>query len=828
MRQVNDSVVRENYQLPDVDAVITSIPPIKMVSKIDLKQAYFHFELEPESRDLTTFITRSGAYRFRRLMFGLKSAPEAFQKSMDNLFRGIKNTIIYMDDILVYGQTVTEHDEALTSVLNKINELKIRINEEKSEYRKREVTFLGYIISEEGVRATNERVQAILDLLSPKSTSELRSLIGMFNFLSRFIPHLAGKTKLWRDLVKKGSQFTWTDEHQSILDELKGIVAKQENLGCYDPNDKTYLITDASPFGLGAILVQEKNNKMRVICYISKSLAAHELKYCQTEKECFAIVWSMERLYKYLYGLKFILYTDCKALEYLFKPRSKPSARIERWILRLQSFDFEVKYQPGEGNVADPLSRLLTRNHDDTSVEIIGNIVDYSRPSGISIEDIERATINDVELQRVKEALKSELNESWEQVAKEYKNASVRPELMIFGEMILRGDRIVVPAELRDEMIQLAHKGHLGSTSMKILLRSRVWFPGMDKRIEEVVSKCKECKRTDIPEKPTLMTRRRPTRPWQDIALDFKESLPDGQTLLVAVCYTSRFIQIEAMRPATSQRVILALLKMFMTLGKPASITADNGPQFRSLEFQSFCKAYGIHLNLSTPYWPQENGAVERQMENLKKRLQISVMNETDYVTDLYEYLLMYHSTPQEATGISPGKMMFNRELNNGIPSIKFNNDNLTEEYKDKDMIYKEKKKEQMDKKRNAKQNTLKIGDTVLKKNIEKGALIPNFGEEEFKIVEMKGSKVSAESIQTGKLVTRNQTHFKKLNTEEDSGRNNGKEIEEPEEEVVHTESGEQEMRGKEEIHEVPTESKDQDQKRQRKMNTKYKDFLLY
>lgn len=261
----------------------------------------------------------------------------------------------------------------------------------------------------------------------------------------------------------------------------------------------------------------------------------------------------------------------------------------------------------------------------------------------MSIEEIERATLQDDELQNVKEALGTD---DWDGVLAEFRTATVRDELSLYGDLVLRGDRIVVPKPLRAKVIEIAHLGHQGATAMKAQLRAKVWFPQMDKAVESAVRKCKPCLMTSIPDKPNPLARRIPTEPWQDLAIDFKEGLPDGISLLVVVCYTSRFVQVEPMKPATTQRVIGALLRMISCFGIPRSITADNGPQFKATEFSKFCNSYGIHLNLSTPYWPEQNGAVERQMRNIGKRLKISAIQDTDWKTDLYEYITLYHSTP--------------------------------------------------------------------------------------------------------------------------------------------------------------------------------------
>lgn len=647
-------------------------------------------------------------------------------------------------------------------VLERIEQMNMKINEQKSQFGVKEVIFLGHHVSTEGIKPTDEKIRAILNLQPPSSTTELRSLLGLINFVGKFVPNLATMTRHMRSLLLKQNTFVWGEEHSRELEAIKTVLGKVETLGYFDPTDETRLITDASPFGLGGILVQIKNGVSRTISCISKSLADHEKKYCQTEKECLAIIWAMEKLFIYLYGIRFTLVTDCKPLEYLFnKSQSKPSARIERWILRLLSFDFTVEYEPGQKNLADPLSRL-TQGSDiaETEPDVIAWLSEQVRPTAISLDDLENASVVDEELQKVKEAVHSR---NWDDVPSEYKNATIKEDLSLFGELILRGDRIVIPKALRERVINLAHLGHQGSTSMKAQLRAKVWFPAMDKMIDSVVKNCKPCRMTSLPDKPNPMSRRLPTEPWQDVAIDFKEGLPGDMSLLVVVCYTSRFIQVEPMKPATTQRVIGALLKMFSSFGIPRSITADNGPQFKAVEFKNFCFSYGIHLNLSTPYWPEQNGAVERQMRNIGKRIKISSIQNTDWKTDLNEYLMLYHSTPQETTGLSPYKMIFGREVYNGIPSIHQPPTLALEAAKDRDMALKEHQKELADTKRQAKHHDLESGDTVLQRNLKKGALQPNFTAEEFKVVGVNKGAVQIESNETGNVYVRNSAHLKKL-----------------------------------------------------------------
>ncbi|XP_055542899.1 uncharacterized protein K02A2.6-like [Wyeomyia smithii] len=528
MRVANQAVIREHYPMPNIDSAMASIPKVAKLSKVDLESAYYHLELEPDSRKITTFACRSGVYRFRRLMFGIKSAPELFQREMENLFRGIDGLIVFLHDALIHGSTEKEHDERLDEFMKRAEANNLKINKAKSVFGVKEAIFLGHVVSVHGIRPTNDKIQAILDLQPPSFMTELKSLMGTINFVGKFIPNLASMTACMGELLIKDTPFLWRDKHDQEHIEIKATLGKVESLGFFNPVDETLLITDASPVGVGAIMI------------------------------------------------------------------------------------------------------------------------------------------------------------------------------------------------------------------------------------------------TSIPDSPNPIIRRFPTQPWQDLAMDFKEGLPLGKSLLVVVCYTSRFIQVEAMKPATTQKVISALLRMFALFGVPRSITADNGPQFRSSELKQFCTSYGIHLNLSTPYWPEQNGAVERQMRNIGRRIKISTIQGTDWEHDLMSYLLMYHATPQETTGVAPSKMMLGRELLTTMPSINKCNNLELEPMRDRDMMLKEKNKARSDERRHATSHQLKEGDTVIMRNQQTGSLQPTFTAEEFNVAEVNGSKITVRSKQSGKTYFRNSAHLKKLQTSEE------------------------------------------------------------
>lgn len=223
----------------------------------------------------------------------------------------------------------------------------------------REVVFLGHRINASGVWPTLDKVETLQRFKAPKSKEELKSFLGFLAFMGRFMPNLSDHTYILRKMLKKDVSFDWTGAHQDAFDKIKRLVSKESHLKYFQVERKTRLVTDASPFGLGAILMQQYGDVWMPITYASKGLTPNEQKFGQTEKEALGIVWAVERFHFYLYGIRFQILTDCKVLKLLFGPKSDPSARIQRWALRLSAYDYEIEYLPGKWNFVDALSRMI-------------------------------------------------------------------------------------------------------------------------------------------------------------------------------------------------------------------------------------------------------------------------------------------------------------------------------------------------------------------------------------------------------------------------------------------------------------------------------------
>ncbi|KMQ92700.1 hypothetical protein RF55_7276 [Lasius niger] len=576
MRRANMAIIRENHPLPTMDQILPQFRNAKYFSKLDVRNAFHQIEITPQSRHITTFITSKGLYRYKRLMFGISCALEIFQKIMENLLITCDGTVNFIDDIVVFGSNEEQHDKRLTQVLDTLKQNNVLLNQDKCLYKTTEIQFLGHNLSAQGIRPLAKYIDVIRKFRRPNTIEEIQSFLGLLNFV----------------------------EQDTAFNTLKEKLSKIETLGYYDPKDETKVTADASPVGLGAVLIQENFKGPRIIAYGNKSLTDCEKKYCQTEKEALALVWAVEHFAIYLYGKdKFELISDHKPLEIIFGPRSKPCARIERWVLRLQAFNYKVVYRPGKTNIADPLSRLCRSTYAEPfdNENYINLIVENSCPVAIPLTDIKKHSEEDEEICKVKEGL---FTDQWAKTVEIYK--IFESELTFHDGILLRCTRIVIPCKLREQVLDSAHEGHPGIAAMKMRLRTKVWWPRMDNEAEKRVRACKGCTLVAAPSTPNPMKRRvLPLEPWIDVAIDYLGPLRSGDYILVIIDYFSRN-------------------------GYPVTMTADNGRQFTSEEFAKFCKECGITLYNTIPYWPQQNGEVERQNRDILKRLKISQIEKRD------------------------------------------------------------------------------------------------------------------------------------------------------------------------------------------------------
>ena len=619
MRRVNQAILRTRHPIPTIDELLIDMNGATVFSKLDLKWGFHQIELDEGSRHLTTFVTHNGLFRYKRLLFGVNCAPEIYQHTLQQVLQDCEGVRVIADDIIIFGSTVKEHDARLEKVLATLCSRNLTLNPEKCKFGMEKLIFMGHVLSKNGIEPTDEKVKAVNEAKRPENVSEVRSFLGLVNYCGRYINNLSTIEEPLRRLTRKNVIWQWGNEQECSFQELKKRLTCATSMAYFNPTAHTQVIVDASPVGLGAILVQKQGDGcFKPVIYASRSLTNVERRYSQTEKEALAVIWACERFRLYVMGIHFDLITDHKPLEIIYSPKSKPSLRIERWALRLQPFDFHVKYTPGNTNAADALSRLPLPDIPKVNVaeEYVYFVTKYATPIAITTREIEQKSGVDDELREVRKAIRTG---DWNKLP-HFKH--IKNEFTNISCLLLRNQRIVIPKCLRNQILDLAHEGHQGIVKCKSRLREKVWWPGIDKDVENYVKNCKSCllmSRDNRPEplNPTPL----PDRPWQHIGVDICGPLPSGESLLVAVDYYSRWFEVGILYSTATNKIIRCLDNWFASHGLPELIVTDNGVQFVSSEFAHFLNVNGINHRKVTPYSPQANGEVERQNRTIMKAI---------------------------------------------------------------------------------------------------------------------------------------------------------------------------------------------------------------
>lgn len=770
MKYPNEAIQREHYPLPMIDTFLNKLRGSTLFSKLDITSAFYHIELHPESRGITTFMTSQGLMRFKRLMFGINCAPEIFQRVMSEMLAGIEGVVVYIDDVVVAGATKEEHDTRLQKVLTVLNENNATLNRAKCLIGVSELEILGFKVSATGICPSDDKITAIQSFRRPETKEEARSFLGLVNFVGQFIPNLSTRSEALRQFIR-GDVSEFGDDQQKSFDDLRNDLSNTvRQLGFFDPKDKTELYVDASPVGLGAVLTQRNDEQNpRIISFASKGLTKTERVYPQTQREALAVVWAVEKFYPYLFGTQFTIFTDHKTLEYIYGGKhqqgKRACSRAEGWALRLQPYDFIVKHIPGSSNISDVLSRLGTHPDGSTDVPFDEASEHYvcavgDGPTAISLQEIQSETSRDKVLQAVSKAIHSQ---DWPSDLPQFQ--AFAKELGIIDGIIVRDERIVLPVTLRHRALIIAHRGHPGVVTMRRNIREKVWWPYMDRDVGDYVQECAGCAAVSSQAPPEPMFRKEmPDRAWQEIAIDFF-SAKDCATFLVTVDYYSRFLRVTEMKGTNASKTIEALETIFLEQTYPETIRSDNGPPFSGDEFANYCASKNIRHIRTIPYWPQMNGLVERQNQGILRTLRIAKAINVDWRKAIKDYVYAYNTTPHSVTGKAPMELMTGRPVKDLLPSLRTEpNLRRDEDVRERDAIKKMQGKAYADQRRHARSSEIDVGDEVMLRNYETGKLEPKFKLDKFKVVKKNGSDVIVRN-EEGVMYRRPASHLKKWPT---------------------------------------------------------------
>ncbi len=674
LREPNKTTVVDSYPIPHIEELFSQLKGAVLFSTIDLANAYHQVPLHEDSRDLTAFITHEGLFRYKRVCYGLASALAAFQKLMSTILKEVPGVQCYLDDVIVFGDSTASHDAHLSTVLHKLREAGLRLNEQKCKFRQEKLTFLGHTISKEGLMPDNSHLEAIRNAPPPLDASMLRSFLGLTAWYAKFILNFSAVVEPMRDVLRENSDFTWTINAQKSFQKVKELIAQSSALALFDPVLPTIVTTDASDYGIGGVLTQLHPDKSeRTVAFASRALTTTERKYSVVEKEALACVWTTERWRTYLWGITFKLRSDHTLLT--TKGMGRAGLRVARWSARLLCFNYDMEYKRGTDNqVADCLSRLPLPNEtnpdEDSEPETVAAV--STLLSAVPLTKFAVECSSCPELAKLRKYVKN----GWPATAKTLPDDvipyfPVRDELLIHDSYVLRGThRLIVPLSLHSRLVTLAHECQQGIVRTKQRLRELYWWPKMDLQVQSTIATCVTCQLHDKTARTThapLTPVQYPEGPWQKLGMDvvgpFEIGPASCRYAITLIDYYSKWPEVAFTSNVTAATVTSFLTSFFSQKGNPLEIVTDNGPQFLSSEFKHFLKERDVKHICTSIYHPEGNGAVERWNKVLKDAILTAQRENAPWTSFVVAFLQTYRATPHATTGTSPFELLFGRKM---------------------------------------------------------------------------------------------------------------------------------------------------------------------
>ncbi|KAL7883281.1 hypothetical protein SRHO_G00009390 [Serrasalmus rhombeus] len=709
-RRLNAVTRADSYPVPRVDDTLERLAGSDWFSSLDLRNGYWQVPLADTAKEKTAFSIGTGLWQFTVLPFGLCNAPATFERLMERVLAGVarEKCVVYLDDVLVHAAGFEAALANLELVLGLIKKASLSLNPAKCNLLQRRVSFLGHVVSGEGIATDPNKTAAVRDWPTPRTVRQVRSFLGFASYYRRFVKGFAEiAAPLHRLTGGSGAKFRWSDEADRAFLALKEKLCSTPVLAYPIPSGQFVVDTDASDHGLGAVLSQMQDGSERVIAYFSRRLDKAERNYCVTRRELLAVVEGLRHFRTYVYGVPFKLRTDHASLLWLMRFR-EPEGQLARWLTRLQEFDYTAEHRPGRshGN-ADALSRrpctelscVYCQRAESRTVEVgrcaaVGQ-APFAPPtlSCVSGEELSAAQKGDPELEWALRGVETGLLPDWDvavrlgPVAKAIRSSwgsmrIVRGILCRVWEDPSNGRTLtqaVVPRRLRDAVLQAVHglpgSGHFGITKTLGRLRQRFWWPGCRADVELHVHCCDICAAKKGPAKAA----RAPLQPMQSgspmerVAVDVLGPFPitdaGNRFIIVAMDYFTKWPEAYAVPDQSAVTTAEALVdNFFCRFGVPEVLHSDQGRNFESEVMGEVCRLMGVHKTRTTPLHPQCDGLVERFNRTLAAQLAIATQgHQRDWDKRLPVVLLACRSAVQETSGFTPAMLMFGRELRSPI-----------------------------------------------------------------------------------------------------------------------------------------------------------------
>jgi hypothetical protein len=662
-RDLNRITVKDKYPLPRVDELLDRLHGAKYFTKLDLRSGYHQVRVADDDIQKTAFNTRYGQYEFLVLPFGLTGAPSTFMHLMNHILHPYLDKVVvaYLDDILIYSKTLEEHEEHVRTILAELRKHELYAKESKCEFFKRSVTFLGFIVTDQGIKVDPRKVAAAKEWPVPKSVSDCRSFLGFVGFYRKFIKNHSKIVAPISDLTKtaNGAKFAWTSQAQEAFEQMIELLCSAPVLILPDPSKPYVVTTDASGFAIGACLQQDQGNGLQPICYMSKKMLDAETRYPIHDKEMLAIIVALREWRHYLHGSKFTVQvlTDHKSLVH-FDTQPKLSERQARWNEFIAEFDFTIIYQEGKKNVvADALSRRA--DHEVNHLSTIGTDLLKEIQSNYKLDPLCCNIVKGIITSRVN-------------------RFTIKNKLILYDhKRVYVPDVVALKTKLLEEYHDSKLAGHVGiDKTIENLCRTYYW-PNMYIDTKEYVRTCLTCQRTKaVNRKKAGLLQPLPIPPkrWHTVTMDFIVQLPKtkngNDAIYVNVDKKSKMGHFVPMKTtATAPEVALLFFREVVKHhGVPKIIVSDRDSKFTSSFWNSLWELLDTKLAMSTAFHPQTDGQTEIMNRSLEQMLRAYTNECQDNWDTLLPYAeIAYNNSRNSSTGYSPFYVNYGEEIN--LPS---------------------------------------------------------------------------------------------------------------------------------------------------------------
>lgn len=686
-RAINKIIVPQLDRPEMLEELVQRFNNIQIMTSIDLTASFWQIPLAEECKKYTAFVYMGRSYHFNVVPFGLNISVSAFIRMLDSVLGDelLSKVTCYVDDVLIPARSWSEHNAVLGEVLKAFSEGNITINLKKSEFGRKEVKFLGHIITADGIRPNPDKIKAIREAPEPKNKKQIKAFLGLCNFFRRFANNQAMNAPALLELIRKNTPWVWSEKCKQEFQEIKQTLCECVRLAHPDWSKDICVATDSSDYGIAAevfqVIEREGGTERRTISFASRILNKWERQYSITEKEALAIVWAFKKFRTYLLGRKVIVYTDHKALTFLQDCRLTHT-RLTRWAILLQEYVFEIRYQPGGENlVADALSRLPIGMDGEDFKENSGKDIRILVMKNVPFEGYVRKTLKEMRREQNADEILKMIKTNWgkRDEVKLHKYYTIKDGILFRRVNPETNDwKICLPEQVIDNFVQYVHLayGHFGPKKCANKLKETCIFNNMEKRVRKILEKCELCQKTKVSNQQTkgLLYSIVPSEVLEMVAVDLYGCLPTTtggfNYIMVAVDVVSKYVRLYPLRKSTGKAVAKVMKDFFRTVGKPLKILSDNGPQFVSKAWKSMMEEENITPIYISKYHPSSNIA-ERIMREIGRLFRAyCAKRHSSWGRYVKEFEKIMNELPHSTTELSPYEVMFGEKPKNIIDEM--------------------------------------------------------------------------------------------------------------------------------------------------------------